>query len=414
MQKKKVIAAGIAAALLLAIGVTRFSGDSYDVRFQMASFNSGYKNASVTIAGQVVGKISDLRVVDGQAVVTASIDKAYAPLHAGTQARLAWRNAIGARTLDITPGATTNPALPSGKLIRATSEPVELDDVLASLDAPTRANLQKVVAQLKATLTGNEANLNKTVATAGPLVGALGDVLKGVGQDGPAIKALVTDLNALTTRLNTRDAKTAQTLVKLRRLVGAAASQQQEISAALDDLPGTVEAGTAFFDKVPGAVDKAVPLIHDLTPTVRQLPQVAAKLNPVLSDLRPTVNELRPTLSSARQLLAVTPGLLDAGSATVPDVDSALGRLEPAVSFLRPYTPEVIGFLTNWTSLFTAKNSQGHFGRALVPASVASFNSNPTGIIPPGMTQWNEPGPGANGAVANGTQVLDANGDAIR
>jgi phospholipid/cholesterol/gamma-HCH transport system substrate-binding protein len=414
MTKKKFLALGAAAAMLLFVGVKQLTSDSYDVQFQIASFNSGYANADVTIAGQVVGQITDVRVVDGQALVTATIDKSYAPLHAGTTARLAWRNAIGARTLDITPGAAKNPELPPGKIIRSVIEPVQLDDVLASLDAPTRAHLQAVVANLQTTLGGNEKNLNKTAATAGPLVSALGDVLAGVGQDGPAIRALVTDLESLTSRLNSRSTKTQDTILKLRQLVGAAASQQQEISTALDTLPGTVAAGTTFFDKVPAAVDNAVPLINSLQPTIHQLPRLAARLNPVLTDLRPTVSELRPTLASARQLLGVTPGLLDAGSATVPDITTVLGRLEPAVSFLRPYTPEVIGFLTNWTSLFSAKNSAGHYGRALVPASISSFNSNPTGIIPPGMSQWQAPGPGANAAVANGTQVLDANGDAIR
>ena len=414
MSRKKLIAAALAVAVVALLGVRHLTGSSYEVRFQMASFSSGYKDAEVTIAGQSVGRITKIQVVDGSAVVTASIDRSAAPLHAGTSARLAWRNAIGARTLAVTPGASKNPALPSGKLIKSTAEPVQLDDVLAGLDAPTRANLQKLVANLRTTLNGNETNLNRTVATAGPLLGALGEVLKGVGQDGPAIRSLVTDLESLTARLNTRDAKTEQTLLKLRTLVSAAAGQQQQISAALDELPGTVAAGTSFFAKVPGAVDQAVPLIEDLQPTIHQLPKVAAKLNPVLTDLRPTVNALRPTLASARQLLGLTPGLLDTGSATIPDLTTALGRLEPAVSFLRPYTPEVIGFLTNWTSLFSAKNSAGHFGRALVPISASSFNSNPTGIMPPGIIRWDAPGPGANAAVANGTQVLDANGDPIR
>jgi len=414
MPKKNLIAAGALAALLLVLGVRQLGGDPYEVKFLMPSFNSGYEKSAVTIAGERVGEITDVRVVDGQALVTATVDDAHAPLHAGTRARLAWRNAIGARTLDITPGPGTNPELPSGKQITTAAEPVQLDDVLASLDAPTRANLQKVVANLRKTLGGNEKNLNRTVETAGPLVAALGDVLNGIGQDGPAIRALVTDLEQLTSRLNARDAETEETLLKLRTLVSAAAGQQRQISSALDDLPGTVEAGTSFFEKVPGAVDQAVPLINDLQPTVRQLPRLAAKLNPVLTDLRPTVDELGPTLASARQLLAVTPGLLDTGSATIPGITTTLGRLGPAVDFLRPYTPEVIGFLTNWTSLFSAKNSAGHFGRALVPASATSFNSNPTGIVPPGMTRWDAPGPGANGAVANGTQVLDANGDVIR
>ena len=77
-----------------------------------------------------------------------------------------------------------------------------------------------------------------------------------------------------------------------------------------------------------------------------------------------------------------------------PDLETALIQLQPAVSFLRPYTPEIVGFLTNWSSLFAAKNAAGHFGRALIPASVSSFNSNP-GILPPFMFQAKAPEPGS-------------------
>jgi len=374
------------------------------------SAEGAFVGAKAMIAGREVGKVSAVGVEGNAARLTVEIeDDRYTPLHSGTTVHITWNSLIGRREVELVPAPESNPALPSGKVIQSQVERVELDDIVAALDAPTRAKVKKLVHQLDKTLDGNETTLNETLDSAGPFVGALGEVLKGLGQDGPAIRALVTRLHQITSVLSERDREMAATVRNLGDLVSAAADQQEQIATALDEVPSTVEAGNAFFEKVPGAVDETVPLLEDLRPATRQLPAVAARLNPVLADLRPTVAQLRPTLVAVRALLGETPGLLGVGTETVPEVDSALTALQPAVAFLRPYTPEVIGFLTNWASLFSAKNAAGHFGRALIPASVSSFNSNP-GIMPPGMFQAEEPPPGS----LVDQPWTDANGDQVR
>lgn len=415
MQSKHRIVALALGVLLVAFALktVSFGDDEYEIKVMMKSFNSAYEGANVTIAGKTVGQIRSVEVEDGQALVTAVIDEGHAPLHSGTEARLAWQSLVGRRSLELTPGPTKNPELPSGKVIESSSERVELDDVLATLDASTREDVRALVGELESTLGGNENSLNDTLATAGPLVEAIGEVVRAVGKDGPAIKTLVADLRKLTDKMNSRGAETRRTLASLQVLVSKAASQQSEIVAALDDVPEAVKAGRNVLAKVPGTVEEVSPLLDELRPATKQLPGIAEDLNPVLKQLRPTVNDLRPTLAAARELLAQTPGLLDSGAATVPELQTALEQLQPAVAFLRPYTPELVGWLTNWTSIFSPKNAAGHYARAMVPASVTSFNGNFTGIMPPGISQWERPQPGDAAIVANGG-LVDAGGDPIR
>jgi len=213
----------------------------------------------------------------------------------------------------------------------------------------------------------------------------------------------------MTQTLSRRDQELAATVQNLSGLVSAAADQQEQIRAALGEVPGTVRAGSDFFSRVPAAIDATIPLLEDLRPATAKLPSVAKNLNPVLNDLRPTVAELRPALQAARTLLGETPDLLDMADATIPGLNDAVTSLLPAVAFLRPYTPEIIGFLSNWTSLFSAKNAAGHFGRAMVPISASMLNDNP-GVLPPGMTQDKAPLPGE----LAGQPWTDANGDGVR
>jgi phospholipid/cholesterol/gamma-HCH transport system substrate-binding protein len=115
-------------------------------------------------------------------------------------------------------------------------------------------------------------------------------------------------------------------------------------------------------------------------------------LEPVLQDLRPAVQDLRPALGSLAKLLNETPAMMDAGTATFPDIDKALKGSQPAVDFLRPYTPEIVGWLSNWASQAGNYDSNGHYSRFGILHGAES-------VIPAvskgaGVTQNLEPKPG--------------------
>lgn len=403
--------ASVAVAALVSMGIAGASAGSTDYTLQllMPSADGAFTGGSVMLDGVRVGEVTDVGVKDDKALVTVDVDEEHAPLRAGTSARVSWQSVIGSRVVELLPGSKTNPPLPSGKMITANNERVELDDLIAALDKPTRARARGLVKKLERTLDGRADDLKASVKAGGPTVEALGEVLRAVGDDGPAIRQLVSKLRDMTGALVARDRELGQTVTELGQFTSATAQQQKQLSTALEELPSTIDEATKTLHDVPAAVNATVPVVRDLQPATKRLPSVAAKLNPVLQDLRPTVARLRPTLGSTQTLLRHTPELLDTTHGTLPGLTNAMKQLQPATAFLRPYTPELAGWLSNWTSVWASENSSGNYVRALITSSGTSFADNP-GVVPPGMQQAERPKPGA----VVGQPWTDANGDGIR
>jgi phospholipid/cholesterol/gamma-HCH transport system substrate-binding protein len=129
----------------------------------------------------------------------------------------------------------------------------------------------------------------------------------------------------------------------------------------------------------------------------------------VLRDLQPTVAELRPTLAALDSLLGQTPGLLAALESVSPQLDTAGDDLAPVLSYLRPYTPEAAGWISNWASAAGNYDSRGHYLRVFVQEGGSSINQNP-GVMPPGIVKKTTRLPGE----AEGQTWIDAHGSELR
>lgn len=348
----------------------------------------------VMAKGFQAGEIEGIEVRDGKAVVTVSLDDDFVPLHAGATANVMWKALLGERLLQITDGAPGNPEIPSGGTLQGEiPAPVEMDDVLATLDPPTRERLSSLVRRLDGTVAGSERDVNETIRAAGPAVGALGEVLRGLGTDGEAIKQLVTQLNGTTTLLAERNGDVQKIVDQLGTATARTAAHRDQLRQTLDGAPGTLDRAQQVLGDVPGTVDEAVPLLDDLRPATEKLPSVSANLQPLLADLRPAIGDLRPTLDSASELLRFTPGLIDSAHDTVPATNRAVDGLQPALQFLRPYSPELMGWMSNWASAFANSDGNGHFARIFVQSGAEAANVNP-GVTTPGVERELQPAPG--------------------
>lgn len=402
------------AALVLVVWGAVFvtnqaSGDSgYELKLMSPNAANLAEGSPVQVRGVEVGTVSSFEVLGDKALVTIGISGDRAPLHTGTRARVVWKSLVGERVVEVLPGPERNPTIPSGGVIEVGSEQVRVDQVLSALDAPTRAHLASTVRQLDRTLTPHSADLNQTLKQAGPAVGALGDVLKAVGQDGPAIRSLVTNLKKVTEPLAARQQQLQETVGDVTDMTGAVAPKEAQLRETLKQLPSTLNAAKKTLDRVPGAVDQTAPVLDDLRPATRQLTSVSKNLSPLLVDLRPTMAELRPTLGSASSLLKKTPAMLDSAQAVVPSLTDTVKQLNPAVDFLRPYTPSLAGWLSNWGNAFSGYDSRGHIFHGLVQAGTNSLDDNPG--VPVGLSVDEEPAPGD----AGGQPWTDANGSGMR
>jgi phospholipid/cholesterol/gamma-HCH transport system substrate-binding protein len=186
------------------------------------------------------------------------------------------------------------------------------------------------------------------------------------------------------------------------------AEQEKALTNSLAELPPTLRETNGTLDRVPAAGNETNPLLKDLQPATAKLPSVARNLSPVLKDLRPTVARLRPALAASNKLLGSTPGLMDTAHGVLPPAQRALHQLGPAINFLRPYTPEAAGWLTNWNTQFATYDSQGHMWSGLLAPGPSALNDNV--VLPPPLSKPEAPQPGAT----VGQPWTDANGSAPR
>lgn len=394
LSGKLVAGVGVAAAVVIGAVVAFSGGNSYEVRLVLPSAAQLVSEAQVQVDGNQVGSVKEIEARDGKAIVTIAIDNSVAPLHDGTTSRIEWKSLLGERIIQLYPGPAQNPALPDNAMLDAASAQIEVDQVLAIFDAPTRAKLNSLLGQLNGTFTGREDQLKQTLASAGPTVNALGSLLEAIGRDGPAIKELITELHQVTGPLAQRGSEVRGAVDKLTAFTAQLAPTQEAIRDGLKETPSTLDAAKATLDMVPAASDATVPLLKDLKPAMDRLPGIAHSINPLFDDLRPTLDDLRPTLFRLSDLLDNTPDFLDASHDLLPQLKDTLKAYTPLVGFLRPYTPELMGFLTNWGDAFSGYDSQGHvWSAAPSPLGGSSNDESLVGGLPSGIVD--DPAPGA-------------------
>ena len=407
VHKLRWFLAGVAVLALASFAIT--GGSSYHAKIVMADAAELAAGSPVWINGRTVGKVDSLAVNNGQAVVTVSLNKSVGPLHDGTTSRVEWVSAVGERVLTLYPGNATNVAIPDGGYIKAASSQAEVDQVLAILDAPTRAKLNTLISEAQTALSGHEAATQQTVQSAGAAAKALGDVLAQVGQDGPAIQALVGQLQQVTAAAASKNAEVADIVQRLDDVTSQLATEQQQVAATLQNLPSTLGQAQKTLQQVPAAASAATGMLNALAPAAQRLPSVSSNLAPLLEDVRPTVAQLLPLMQSARVLLQETPTTLTNSHAVVPGTATFLSNLQPVLDFLRPYTPDGVGGLTNWGQAYAAYDGSGHTWAGLLAPGVNAFNESPVPL--PTSRQANRtPAPGT----AENQPWTDATGSTIR
>jgi phospholipid/cholesterol/gamma-HCH transport system substrate-binding protein len=365
-----VLAVIVAGALLLG------NVGGYSVKFVVPSAAQLAEGSPVLIRGFQVGKVTSLEARDNKAIVGVTMSGNDTPLHDGTTTSVEWSSALGERFLTVFPGPATNAEIPAGGMITGASKQIEVDQVVSALDPPTRGHVDSLLQQLDGTFQGNDQDLKATLQSTGPTVQAVGEVLKGVGQDGPAIRSLVTQLDTLISTAANRQDKLRHTITSLDGLTGAVAANQRQLADGLKEVPSTLRTANDTLTKLHPATEATVPLLKDLRPGMKRLVGVSRDLSPLMHDLRPALKRLRPTVESLHTLLGKTPDLLDSANGDLPTITNILHDYQPAASFIRPYTPELAGWLSNWGSTFGAFDSQGHYWPGLVAEGPDGFHDN--------------------------------------
>ncbi len=354
-------------------GFTKFANpfsNPYEVHAIFSNANGLRPASLVRIAGVNVGKVESVSPVSNckgggpcsAADVTFTVDNNGLPLH--KDATFAIRPRIfleGNFFIDVHPGSPSAPVAPDKYTfpIQQGIEPVQLDQVLTSLQTNTRHNLQILLEQYGTAVKQGGPSFNKSVQFWLPAYeyssivnhDALGiqphDLSNWIAQGGTVNAALdshPTDLENLVSDFNTT--------------AGALAKENTALEAAVAELPKTLAA--------------AIPAFNSLNAAFPPLRRLATTLIPGVKSTGPMVDASLPFLNQLRLLVQPSElqGLANDLTVTIP----ALARLTVStIPFMRdevrPASSCVANNIYPWTQL-TVPDSHFNASNGFPPRKV--------------------------------------------
>ena len=341
---------GIIVLILLTYGgFTKFANpfaSHFTVHTEFANANSLRPDSLVRIAGVNVGKVTGISPISGSqaANVTMTIDNNGLPLHSDATFWIRPRIFLeGNFFVDINPGSPSAPTVSSGHTfpVQQSRDPVQLDQVLSSLQANTRANLQILLNEYGTGVIKGGPGFARSINYWLPaykysaivehdLLGIQPHDLSGAiyqqGTVSAAFDAHPQQLESLITNFNTT--------------AGAFARQNLALQNAVGELPRTLAAATPAFNTLNAAIPPLRALARDLIPGV----QAAG----------PSIDASLPFVDQLRQLVQPSElgGLSKDLSGTVPSLAKLTQETIPLMeNEVRPASSCAVGQILPWSRL---------------------------------------------------------------
>ena len=300
--------------------------DRYQVRIELASAQAitPGQGQTIDVAGVAVGNITDVRLKDGVAVVTGEIDPHKLPhVYANATALVRPKTGLQDMVVALNPGTRSAAVLRDGGTIPVsrTRPQVNLDELLAGLDADSRDYIRALVAAGAEGLHGRGAQLRALFKAGAPTLRLTRQVTGAIAARRQQMRRLVHNLRLLSEATGSKDRELAQLVSASAAAFRAIDSQQTALRDGLGRLPGTVTAarralaaaqpfsdqlGTTLRDLLP-ATRRAAPAMTTARPLLRRATPVLGDLLKLTQTARPVVRDLRPTTEN---LLADTPDLV--------------------------------------------------------------------------------------------------------
>jgi phospholipid/cholesterol/gamma-HCH transport system substrate-binding protein len=375
----------VAAALLVALVVLGGNGShEYKIKFQNAGQIVNGNN--VQIGGRPVGKVKKIELSDDNgAEVTVVVDEPYAPLHAGTTAvvRQTSLSGVANRYIALTPAPDSSAELEDGAVIQPdkTTSVVDLDQILSTLDEPTRTGLTKVIQGFGDWYAGKGRQANMSSKYFAPALNATRELVTRLNADQRALEGAVRNTSKVVTAIARRGPTLTDLVSNANTTFSSIAAENRALAEALDFLPQTLRRGSTTFANLRTTIDSLQALVEVTGESTQNLEPFLKELAPLIADAEPTVKQLNTLIDKPgpsndfTDLLRAQPAL---ASAAAPGFKNSIGALQkstPVFAFFRPYAPEFAGWFRDFGLSTSNYDANGHYARISPAFNAFSYDA---------------------------------------
>jgi phospholipid/cholesterol/gamma-HCH transport system substrate-binding protein len=354
--------------------------DFYEIEAEMATAQAVTpgQGQTVNIAGVAVGEIASVRLEGGRAVIGMKIQPRYARVYRDATVLLRPKTGLKDMVAELTPGTARAGRLAEGGRIPVsqTLPDVNLDEILAALDADTRDYLTLLVNDGAEALRGNGRELGNTLRRLEPTARLARRVNEALAERKANIRRAIHSFSLLTGELGEKDDQVAEFVVDSNAVFASLAGQEAALRETLRELPSSLTATRRALGQAERLAGELGPALQALRPSARTLGPTQRALRPFLRETTPIIrDELRPfaraALPTVREL---RPALRDLSAAT-PDLTTAFESINHLLNELAYNPPgeteEGFLFWLSWANhlaptVFATQDAHGPIRHGLV------------------------------------------------
>jgi phospholipid/cholesterol/gamma-HCH transport system substrate-binding protein len=253
-----------------------------------------YPGSDVLIAGAKAGSVREISLDGSQTLVTIALDDGYAPVHADARLTVRPKSLLGEKYVALDPGSADT--LPSGSRLsqRQVARSVDLQDVVNSLDQPTREKLRTLVISLGGGLAGRGLDTNQSLSNGRQDLDHLAAITDTLAARDRDLQQVIKGLDQVTAELARSDR---------RNQLGALIANSQALLHSLAQQDAQIKTTLTAANAALGRTDAS-------------LSGTAAQLNSIMTQAPRTaslLNGLTASLATNTDLLVRDPTTFDVG-----------------------------------------------------------------------------------------------------
>ncbi|HSI82122.1 MAG TPA: MlaD family protein [Solirubrobacterales bacterium] len=342
-------AIGLALVVVVAIGsVLAYTkqlpfGDGYEVRAVFTTAQNIRTGAPVRIAGIEVGEVTGVEHLttaeeaftaeagggppeggpqaEEAAVVTMRISDSGRPVRTDATLKLRPRLFLeGNLFVDLSPGSPSAPEAEEGFTfpVSQTAVSVELDQILSTLQADVRRDLQTFLDQFGNALVehGGAEGFRELYRTSPPAFKYTAQVNEALlGTEHGDLRGVLRGFSRVFRGLARNERTLAELVTNFRVSSGSFARQDAALATAIEELPRVIAASEPAYDALNASFPPLRAFAREALPGVRSTPETVAAATPFVDQLRLLVSErelrglardLRPTIPRLARLTRET------------------------------------------------------------------------------------------------------------
>lgn len=401
--------AALAAVVLVIVVLAAGGGGSgHDLWVTVPDATDALAGQEIHAAGQTVGHIASIEpVAHGRAVrIELELDNSAWPLPSGSKFALRWGGTISYsnRYVSLIKGPAGAAPLQEGQTLPAAdfAIPVEFDQLIGTFTPPVRAGLKSFLDNAGTTFRVAQPDLRRAIATAPPALGQAGAVLQDLDANESALNTLLVSTDHVVSAANAANPGVGQLVSGAATTFSAIASQTNALKQALSYAPPTLLDARLTLAHANTTLGTAGTLLTRLAPGVKQLQLLAGPLDTALGTLVSVGPDAVHTVRSAAAAAPALTPLLGKLTTLMPKLGSIGKQSVSELSCIRPYTPDIVAFFSNWADWLSPTDRQDRYGRAnaesLLPASYNAETGTPAQAAAefPGLTYGFPRPPGFN------------------